>query len=280
MEQNQNQTEQPAETQEQQQPVEKSITRNQIKNWADALKAVMPQMGELIEDNKRLKIELGFATTAIRGNKYLQQCDPKTIYDALMKCTRIGLSLNPALQFSYLVPRKVNGNWTCVYEVGYRGWSAMLRSEGAVKYIDAHIVYEDEVFEYNPAENTLKHVPSFAKSEAEHKQREIKCGYSVATLMDGTMVYEVIPAWELMKIKNVSSSVKSGSFSPHTDWEHEMLRKAPLKRHAKKLTVTQSSQRLQEMFYNERSNDTQSDGVKKPKTTRWDGVEDAEVLND
>jgi len=217
-----------------------------IKNWQDALIALPEKFGQLKVDSKRATIELGFASMIIKNNNYLKQANPQSIFDSIIYSARIGITLNPAFGFAYLVPRKMNGEVKCCLDIGYKGWCAILKSYGSVKHIDAHVVYDDEEFNFQPADGVLNHKPKFAKSEVEHKARVISCAYAVAILPDGEKVYEVIPSWELNKIKNVSSASKG--FSPYTEWESEMLRKAPIKRLAKKLLTLQDDQRVSAMF--------------------------------
>lgn len=246
-------------------PAEKTVTdRNAIKSISDALNSLPAQLEKLNLDARRINIELGFASQAIRKSNYLKQCDPKTIFDAVIFAARIGLTLNPALGLCYLVPRRNQQKWECSLDVGYKGWSAILRANKSVSDINAVVVYEDEIFEWDPASGKIKHFPVFAKSEAEHNARKIKCAYTVATLPDGKIVHEVIPAWELEKIEKTSPASKG--FTPYKTWKDEMLKKAPIKRHAKKLLPLQNQEAIAEMFEDENNN---SEPVNSTTKTRW-----------
>lgn len=236
----------------QQKDVEKKAP---IKTWQDAVMALPEKFQQLKLDEKRSTIECGFAMQIIKNNTALQKCDAKTVFDAIIYSARIGLTLNPSMGLAYLVPRGSK----CCLDVGYRGWCATLKSYGAIKHMDAYVVYEDEneagKFSWNPSLGLLHHIPLFAKTEADQKKRVIYGAYAKAMLMDGTDVFEFIPAWELLKIKAVSASASRG-FSPYTDWEQEMTRKAPIKRLAKKLLVLQDDDRVKAMFEVEKENDT------------------------
>ena len=83
-------------------------------------------------------------------------------------------------------------------------------------------------------------------------------------------MFEFIPAWELEKIKKVSAAAKSG-FSPYTDWEQEMTRKAPIKRLSKKLLVLQDDDRVKAMFEVEKENDDRKE--EKKIHSDWTNVE-------
>jgi len=216
--------------------------QSEMKTWQQALMSLPNKFSQLSIKPKRTTIELGYATMIIKNNNALKSCSAQSVFDSVIYSARIGITLNPSFGFAYLVPR----GGKCCLDIGYRGWCATLKSYGSVKHIDAHIVYEDEKFDWNPADQILKHKPKFAKTEEDQKKRSIVCAYSVAILPTGEKVYEVIPAWELSKIKNVSSASKG--FSPYTEWEGEMIRKAPIKRLAKKLMTLQSDDRVNAMF--------------------------------
>ena len=242
---------------------QKEITpvKTEIKTWQQAVMALPEKFNQLKLDEKRSTIECGFAMQIIKNNSALQKCDAKTVFDAIIYSARIGLTLNPAFGLAYLVPRGSK----CCLDVGYRGWCATLKSYGAVKHIDAYVVYEDEEaignFRWNPSTGELFHIPIFAKTESDQKKRVIYGAYAKAMLMDGTDVFEFIPAWELLKIKGVSAAAKSG-FSPYSDWEGEMTRKAPIKRIAKKLLTLQDDDRVKAMFEVEKENDERKEEKK------------------
>lgn len=222
-----------------------------IATWAQALTALPEKFKQLKFDERRTTVELGYAMQIIKGNASLQKCDPKSIFDAVIYAARIEITLNPAFAFAYLVPR---GNKCCL-DIGYRGWCAAVKSYGVCKHLDAYVVYEDEFFEWTPSDQYLKHVPVMVKTEKEQKERTVVAAYAMAILLDGTKVYEVIPVWELQKIKAVSPASKG--FSPYTSWESEMTRKAPIKRLAKKLLPLQNDEKVRAMFETEHEQDQQ-----------------------
>lgn len=243
------------------------LKRSDVKTWAQALQALPNKFQDLQVESKRATIELGFAMQIIQNNAALQKCDPKSIYDAVIYSARIGITLNPAMKLAHLVPR----GGKCCLDVSYQGMAATLKSYGAIKHIDGYVVYEDEAFDWNPATGELKHAMKFAKTEAEQKERKVYASYARAVLPDGMVVYEVIPAWELEKIKAVSASASKG-FSPYSGWEGEMIRKAPIKRLAKKLHVLQADERVSAMFESENENDSMNNP--KPIHEDWTVAED------
>jgi recombinational DNA repair protein RecT len=143
------------------------------------------------------------------------------------------------MRLAYLVPRKGK----CVLDFSYMGLVAMLRDNNCIKSISAHIVYEDEEFEYDVAYNKISHKPSYAKTEEQHKSRgRIGC-YSRATLPNGEIVFEFMPMWEIEKVKRLSEGSNS-KYSAWQTWEEEMIKKVVIKRHFKMLISGNPSEAL------------------------------------
>jgi len=183
--------------------------------------------------------ELGFAFQIIANSEALQKCDPNSILNAVVNVARTSVTLNPVMRLAYLVPRKGK----CVLDFSYMGLVAMLRDNNCIKSISAHIVYEDEEFDYNVAYNKITHKPRYAKTEEEHKSRERIGCYSRATLPNGEIVFEFMPMWEIEKVKRLSEG-SSNRFSAWQTWEEEMIKKVPIKRHFKMLISGNPSEAL------------------------------------
>lgn len=195
------------------------------KNWIVALKSdkVKNNM-EVVRDKIFVVRELGFAKQIFRKNNALHKCTLESVEDSLMNLARTGISLNPALKLAHLIPR---GN-KCTLEFSYMGLIKMLKDGGSIKHIEAHIVYEDEEFDYT--NETITHKKTFAKSEKDHNNREIIGAYSKAILPTNESVYCFMPLWELNKIKDYS---KGGNI--WNNWRDEMYKKSVIKRHIKTL---------------------------------------------
>jgi recombination protein RecT len=201
---------------------------NQSPLWMQSLTSAYPKF-ELINPEKA-KSELGFAMQIFQQSEYLQRCDPQSILNAVVNVARTSITLNPVMRLAYLIPRKNR----CVLEFSYMGLVAMLRDNGCIKSISAHIVYADEEFEYNIAENKIMHKPNYAETEQEHNSRKIIGCYSRATLPNNEVVYEFMPMWEIEKVKRMSDGSDS-KFSAWQTWKDEMIKKSVIKRHFKML---------------------------------------------
>ena len=188
---------------------------------------------------EKAKVELGFAMQIFQNNPALQKCEPNTIFNAVVNVARTSITLNPVMRLAYLIPRKNK----CVLEFSYMGLVAMLRDNGCIKSISAHIVYADEDFDYDIAMNKIHHKPIFAKSEKEHLNREKIGCYSRATLPNGENLYEFMPMWEIDKVKRMSEG-SSSQYSAWQTWEDEMIKKSVIKRHFKMLISGNPSEAL------------------------------------
>ena len=200
------------------------MNENNTSGWMQTLTTAYPKF-EQINPNKA-KSELGFAMQIFQNNPTLQRCDPQSILNAVVNVARTSITLNPVMKLAYLIPRKNK----CVLEFSYMGLVAMLRDNGCIKSISAHIVYEDENFEFDLANNKIRHLPKYAHSENEHNLRKIVGCYSRATLPNNEIVYEFMPMWEIEKVKR-SSEGSDNKYSAWQTWKDEMIKKSVIKRH-------------------------------------------------
>jgi recombination protein RecT len=191
--------------------------------------------------------EANFALQIIQNNPggFKNITDLMSIRTAVENIAFTGLTLNPVMKLAYLIPRKGK----VVLDPSYMGLTKILTDSGSVKKMSAVVVFEDEDFYYNPATRMVeKHVPYYAKSEAEHLTRKVVGAYSCATLADGTLDYEFIPAWELDKIRSKSDGANS-QYSPwqEKNWADEMRKKSVIKRHYKYLPKSEQVSELVEI---------------------------------
>lgn len=201
---------------------------SKLTEWQNAIKLSYPKFQAI--NPEKAKTELGFALQIFQNNAMLQKCEPTTIINAVVNVARTSITLNPVLRLAYLVPR---GN-KCVLDFSYMGMVALLKDNGCIKYIDAHIVYGDEDFDFNIAENKITHKPNYSVTEQEHNSRTIIGCYTRAVLPCNDIVYEFMPYWEIEKVKKSSTNANS-KYSAWVTWKDEMIKKTVIKRHFKML---------------------------------------------
>lgn len=79
---------------------------------------------------------------------YLQQCDPAKVFQEALKAVSLKLPINKQLGFAYIIPRRLKGNggnWTPVFQLGYKGYIQLCMRTGVYKHINAGPVYQGEL---------------------------------------------------------------------------------------------------------------------------------------
>lgn len=210
---------------------------NTQRTWKSTLKEAHTKFVAI--NPEKAQSELGFAMQIFQNSVDLQRCDPQSILNAVVNVARTSVTLNPVMKLAYLVPRKGK----CVLDFSYMGLVAMLRENNCIKSISAHVVFEDEQFEYDMPENKIYHKPQFAQNEEHQKKRKVLGCYSRAKLDNDEIVFEFIPMWEIDKIKKLSG----GSSHEKSTWNtfpEEMYKKCVIKRHFKTLISLKSIEKI------------------------------------
>jgi recombination protein RecT len=186
--------------------------------------------------------EAGFAIQILTNNPYLMKCDPDSVKNAVVNVGLTGITLNPALKYAYLVPRKVRNELKCILDISYMGMIKILTDAGAVKNVDAGVIYSNDKYDFRKGSDPyFKHQPALSN-------RGDKIGaYAIAFLRDGGFQFEILGKEEIEKIRATSESYKNEDgrkYSPWETWEDEMWKKSALKRLFKLLPKTNFSDQL------------------------------------
>jgi recombination protein RecT len=186
--------------------------------------------------------EAGFAIQILTNNPYLMKCDANSVKDAIVNVALTGITLNPALKYAYLVPRKVKGDLKCILDISYMGMIKILTDAGAVKNVDAGVIYSNDKYDFRRGSDPyFKHQPALAN------KGEKVGAYAIAFLRDGGFQFEILGREEIEKIRATSESYKNEEgrkYSPWETWEDEMWKKSVLKRLFKLLPKTNFSDQL------------------------------------
>lgn len=223
--------------------------------------------------------EAGFAIQILTNNPYLMKCDPDSIKHAVVNVALTGITLNPALKYAYLVPRKVKSELKCILDISYMGMIKILTDAGAVKNVDAGVIYSNDKYDFRRGSDPyFKHQPALSN-------RGEKIGaYAIAFLRDGGFQYEILGREEIEKIRATSESYKNEEgrkFSPWETWEDEMWKKSALKRLFKLLPKTNFSDQLIAAISHDYDNEVSD--LKAPEdkySGLFDEIQDAQVVND
>lgn len=189
--------------------------------------------------NLDYQAEALFALQACQNNKFLAEVannNPFSLKMAVANVAAIGLSLNPALGFAFLVPR----DGKVILDISYRGLIKIATDTGSIKWAKAELVYYKDQFEYRGvAREPLHAADVFAVDRG-----EFLGVYCIAKTGDGDILVEALKASEIVKIRDRSAAYSKKHSGPWVDWFEEMVKKSAVKRASK--TWPKTDRRLQE----------------------------------
>lgn len=163
--------------------------------------------------------------SALSSTPKLADCSPQSFLAAMMTAAQLGVEPNTALGQAYLLPYRNHGQMECQFQLGYKGLIDLAYRSGEVSVIQAHTVYENDVFEYELGmDPKLRHVP--AKAD----RGEAVAYYAMFKTKDGGYGFEVMSVDDVQRhAQRYSKSYGSGS-SPWRSNFDEMAKKTVLKR--------------------------------------------------
>src|SRR6185503_17866365 len=130
--------------------------KNVVEMQRDKLAMVLPKH---LSPERLMRVVL----VAVSKSKDLQECSINSILQCVMTGAQLGLDCSGVLGSAYMVPfwnSKVQA-YEAVFIPGYRGLVDLARRTGEIEDIYAHVVYQDDVFDYElGAEPRLIHKPS------------------------------------------------------------------------------------------------------------------------
>ncbi|MGO5082401.1 recombinase RecT [Oscillospiraceae bacterium LCP25S3_E4] len=165
------------------------------------------------------------AMTAITKTPKLAECSPQSFIGSLLTAAQLGLEPNTPLGQAYLIPF-YNGKkrtYECQFQVGYKGMIDLCNRSGEIKNIEAHIVYENDEFEFEYGlDSKLKHKPCMSDKGAP------VWVYALYRLNNGGYGFEVMSVDDCMAHGEKYS--KTFNNSPWQTNPEEMMKKTVLKK--------------------------------------------------
>jgi recombination protein RecT len=164
--------------------------------------------------------------------------NPRSVQFAMINVASTGLTLNPAYGYAYLVPR----DGQILLDISYKGLIKIATDAGAIKWVRAECVHEQDDFTYyGPAkEPTIVTNPFKPRGE-------IVGAYCIAKTVDGDILTEVMDLEAILKIRDASTAYTRGTPGKRGPWEAyfaEMCRKAVIKRARKTWPYSDQNERL------------------------------------
>jgi recombination protein RecT len=158
---------------------------------------------------------------AVKENPKLLQCDPKSLFGAVLLSAEVGLKPNTSLQHSFIIPYKGQAK----FQIGYKGLIEIMYRNPRVKQITARAVFENDEFDYGYG---LK--PFLTHKPARKDKGKLECVYATC-LVDDEPIFVVVERAELDAIRQISQTIDS-QYSPYnngTDVHNWMEIKAGIK---------------------------------------------------
>jgi recombination protein RecT len=190
--------------------------------FKDAIQAALPETGCTMERFARV------AMTVLNKTPKIADCTPASVAQCMIDCASLGIE--PDGRRAHLIPY---GN-KCTLILDYKGIVELVKRSGEVLSIQAHVVYENDEFNYLLGTNpTLDHKPTL-----EDRGKPV-AAYSCVILKDHSASFEVMGVDEINKVRDDSKGYKKNDPSvPWNKWWAEMARKTVFKRHSKWLTLS------------------------------------------
>lgn len=171
------------------------------------------------------------AMTCIRTIPKLMDCKPQSLFGAIIQCSQLGLEPGTPLGHAYLLPfdkkERRGSQWVVIRTdvqliIGYRGMLDLARRSGQIESIEAHAVYDGDLFECELGlDSKLRHVPDWSNPKRDDP-KNITFVYAVAKLKDGGVQFQVMGRKGVEQIRARSKSKDNGPWM--TDWEQMALK--------------------------------------------------------
>lgn len=204
---------------------QKSVAAQQQRTIKDLIVSMEGQIAKALPSVLTPERFTRMVLTALSTNSTLRECTPASFLGAMMQAAQLGVEPNTPLGQAYLIPYKNHGTMECQFQLGYKGLLDLAYRSGEVVIIQAHEVYENDVFEYEfGLEPKLKHIPTTGKRGA------VTHYYAMFKTKSGGYGFHVMGRDEVENFaKKYSSAYKKGYSTPWITNFDEMAKKTVLK---------------------------------------------------
>ena len=197
---------------------EKKTMQAYIKSMEGEIKKALPSV---ITPERFTRMIL----SAVSTNPALGSCTPQSFLGAMMSAAQLGLEPNTPLGQAYILPYKNKGILEAQFQLGYKGLIDLAYRSGEVELVQAHVVYENDKFEWEYGlEPKLTHIPA-SKNRGEAVQV-----YAMFKTKSGGYGFEVMSMEDVKIHAEKYSKAYSSAFSPWKTNFEEMAKKTVLKK--------------------------------------------------
>lgn len=207
----------------------KNLTAMSYDQTVTQLQRLAPHIERAVAGHVKPEVIVQTATTLIRSNPAIAECEFSTIVGGIIQASLVNLSLAPALGQAYLVPFGKNAGtyqdprWEkhAQFQIGYRGWRQLALRAGLILYGDG--IYSNDTFEMRSgSERYIHHVQNW------ENRGELKGAYALLKFPNGEQVFKVLNKAEIEKLRERNSSQKGKPAKDawETDYEAMAIAKA------------------------------------------------------
>jgi len=212
----------------------------QVVPWRQKVMEVMPQFERIATTHKlvRWAEESQFAMQSIEGNDYMQKATVGSIQNSIINVASVGLTLNPADGYAYLVPEyNTKAKYVeCQLRISFKGLIKLATDSGSIKWVKAEVVRKNDQFKYNgPCEKPGHQMEPFGE------RGEPVGVYCIAKTIEDDFLTDVM-AWD--EVAKIQACAKTQNV--WQKWPEEMAKKAIIKRAQKQWPKTKRSHQLHE----------------------------------
>ena len=217
------------------------LATKQANTWESIVEQCKPDFNQIAVTHKLVqwKAESQFAIQSLQKNKKLSECEPYTVRNAIINIAAVGLTLNPADGYAYLVPEynKQTQQNECELRISFKGLMKVATDSGAIQWVKADVVKEHDTFETQGlSEPPIHKIHTPFDTEARGKTVGVYC---TAKLYTGEYLTDI------MSISEVNLVRKCAKFDAvWNTWPDEMAKKAVIKRASKQWPKTEQHSRL------------------------------------
>lgn len=185
------------------------------------------ELAKLLTSKPMIDRAIRLGTSALNNpdpKNMLPKCTPASIAGAFIKSVQLNLEPNTVLGECYLIPRQNKGVWEANFELGYKGLIKLAYRSGEIKLIQAHEVYENDLFDADYGESKLLHKP-YLKGD----RGPVVAYWARYILKDGTSDFSVWSVDQVERHRDQYSKSSSSSYSPWATAFDQMAKKTVIK---------------------------------------------------
>jgi recombination protein RecT len=184
------------------------------------------------------EVESMFALQSLTKNEFLAKTansNLSSLRNAIINVASIGLTLNPATQYAYLVPRD---GGVCL-DISYKGLIKLATDTGSMLWVRAELVYKNDTFRSRGPAMAPEH-----EFDAFGERGEFVGVYCIAKTIEGDILSEIMTAKEVYQVRDTSMAWVKQKKGPWKDWFGEMAKKSIIKRASKTWPRSDKNDRL------------------------------------